>query len=263
MPPASPNCIADDPSLASSRDLGGVSAIMLSRYRFNRATTDALLAADPELDVFEATALGYIDRLRERLTADPASATAFSPDGFTALHYAGFFGKVEAARELIAAGASVDVYTRTRSPTSRCMPRRPAGTSRSAACCSGPAPMSTPPSTAGYTPLHEAAQSGDVELDRALPVGGCRSDHPERRSGNTGRDRRGRRAPRPGGADPGSRRGSAEAPRPTAKRPRIGGVGSRRLSSASDRRTQTDRQPARPSSLATHVPVFSEGQHGR
>ena len=71
--------IAEDPSLASSRDLGGVSAIMLSRYRFNRATTDALLAADPDLDVFEATALGYIDRLRERLMADPASATAFSP----------------------------------------------------------------------------------------------------------------------------------------------------------------------------------------
>ena len=104
--------VAEDPSLASSRDLGGVSAIMLSRYRFNRATTDALLAADPDLDVFEASALGYIDRLRERLMADPASATAFSPDGFTALHYAGFFGKLEAARELITAGASVDVYTK-------------------------------------------------------------------------------------------------------------------------------------------------------
>src|SRR6186713_1930584 len=103
--------VAADPSLASSRDMGGVSAIMLSRYRFNRETTDALLAADPELDIFEATALGYIDRLRDRLMSDPGSVSAFSSDGFTALHYAGFFGKVEAARELIAAGASVDVYT--------------------------------------------------------------------------------------------------------------------------------------------------------
>src|SRR6187200_3711753 len=89
--------VAADPTLASSRDLGGVSAIMLSRYRFNRETTDALLAADPELDVFEATALGYIDRLRDRLMSDPGSVSAFSPDGFTALHYGGFFGKVEAA----------------------------------------------------------------------------------------------------------------------------------------------------------------------
>src|SRR6476660_10118855 len=91
--------VTGDPSLASSRDLGGVSAIMLSRYRFNRETTDALLAADPELDIFEATALGYIDRLRDRLMSDPGAVSTFSPDGFTALHYAGFFGKHPARRD--------------------------------------------------------------------------------------------------------------------------------------------------------------------
>ena len=51
------------PGQRARRD--GVSAMMLSRYRFDRATTDALLAADPDLDVFEAAALGYIDRLRD------------------------------------------------------------------------------------------------------------------------------------------------------------------------------------------------------
>ena len=72
-----PSCSTTDPALAPSRDRDGVSAIMLSRYRFDRATTDALLAADPDLDVFEATALGYIDRLRERLMEDPGRATAY------------------------------------------------------------------------------------------------------------------------------------------------------------------------------------------
>jgi ankyrin repeat protein len=156
--------VADDPSLASARDLGGVSAVMLSRYRFNRATTDALLAADPDLDVFEATALGYIDRLRERLTADPASASAFSPDGFTALHYAGFFGKVEAARELISAGASVDVYTQNAFAN---QPLHAAAAGRHLEVCrvllaAGADVNAT--QHAGYTPLHEAAQNGDVEL---------------------------------------------------------------------------------------------------
>jgi hypothetical protein len=84
--------VRDDPTLASARDRAGVSAIMLSRYRFDRATTDVLLRADPELDVFEATALGYIDRLRERLLEDHWRATAYSADGFTALHFAAFFG---------------------------------------------------------------------------------------------------------------------------------------------------------------------------
>src|SRR5215203_4691990 len=103
--------VAEDPSLASTRDLGGVSAVMLSRYRFHRATTDALLAVDPELDVFEATALGYIDRLRERLDEDHWRAKAYSADGFTALHFAGFFGKPEAARTLLEAGAEVNAYS--------------------------------------------------------------------------------------------------------------------------------------------------------
>jgi ankyrin repeat protein len=156
--------VAEDPSLASTRDLGGVSAVMLSRYRFNRATTEALLVADPELDVFEATALGYIDRLREGLTADPATATAYSPDGFTALHYAGFFGKVEAARELLAAGASVDAYTKN--PFAN-QPLHAAAAGRHLEVCRlllGAGADVNATQHAGYTPLHEAAQSGDVEL---------------------------------------------------------------------------------------------------
>ena len=103
--------VAEDPDLASARDRDGVSMLILSRYRFDRGTTDALLAADPELDVFEATALGYIDRLRERLDEDPGRAVAWSADGFTALHFAAFFGKAEAARTLIDAGAMVDAVS--------------------------------------------------------------------------------------------------------------------------------------------------------
>lgn len=156
--------VAADPSLAEARDLGGVSAVMLSRYRFNRETTDALLAADPELDVFEATALGYIDRLRDRLMADPGSATAFSPDGFTALHFAGFFGKIEAARELISSGASVDVYTTNDFAN---QPLHAAAAGRHLEVCRvllGAGADVNATQHGGYTPLHEAAQSGDVEL---------------------------------------------------------------------------------------------------
>ncbi len=156
--------VAADPSLASSRDMGGVSAIMLSRYRFNRETTDALLASDPELDVFEATALGYIDRLRDRLMSDPGSVSAFSPDGFTSLHYAGFFGKLEAARELIAAGASVDVYTTNDFAN---QPLHAAAAGRHLEVCRlllGAGANVNATQHGGYTPLHESAQSGDVEL---------------------------------------------------------------------------------------------------
>ncbi len=77
--------VADDPALAAVRDEHGVSAVLLSRYRFARPVTDALLAADPDLDVFDAAALGYQRPApvvaRRRI---PALANAFASDGFTA-----------------------------------------------------------------------------------------------------------------------------------------------------------------------------------
>jgi ankyrin repeat protein len=156
--------VAADPGLASARDRDGVSALMLSRYRFDRATTDALLAVDPELDVFESTSLGYLDRLRERLDEDPGRALAFSPDGFTALHFAAFFGKAEAARSLLEAGAVVGAYSRN---DLLVQPLHSAASGRHHEVCrlliaAGADVNAT--QRHGYTPLHAAAEHGDDEL---------------------------------------------------------------------------------------------------
>jgi len=156
--------LAADPDLASARDRDGVSALMLSRYRFDRATTDALLAVDPDLDVFEATTLGYIDRLHERLEEDHWRARAYSADGFTALHFAAFFGKPEAAKALLEAGAEVNAYSTSEQ---RVQPLHSAAAGRHIAVCrvliaAGADVNAT--QRLGYTPLHAAAQHGDVEM---------------------------------------------------------------------------------------------------
>ena len=156
--------LAADPSLVSARDEAGVSALMLARYRFDREATDALLAADPELDVFEAATLGYIDRLRERLLEDPAAAEAFSADGFTALHFAAFFGKAEAARLLLEHGARHDVYTRN--PFAN-QPLHAAAAGRHLEVCRVLLAAGADVNAiqhGGFTPLHESAQHGDVEM---------------------------------------------------------------------------------------------------
>jgi len=156
--------LVDDAWLVAARDEAGVSVLMLARYRFDREVTDALLAADPELDVFEAAALGYVDRLRERLMDDPGAAASFSPDGFTALHFAAFFGKPEAAKVLLEHGASVDVYTRN--PFAN-QPLHAAAAGRHIEVCrvllaAGADVNAT--QHGGFTPLHEAAQHGDAEM---------------------------------------------------------------------------------------------------
>jgi len=165
--------LAADPSLVAARDEAGVSAVLLARYRFDRATTDALLAADPELDVFEAAALGYVDRLRERLLDSADAVAAFSPDGFTALHLAAFFGKAEVARLLLENGAGVDVYTRN--PFAN-QPLHAAAAGRHVELCrillaAGADVNAT--QHGGYTPLHEAAQHGDVEMSELFLSAGA------------------------------------------------------------------------------------------
>lgn len=156
--------VTEDPSLAMARGDDGVSALLLARYRFDRPTMDALLAADPDLDVFEAAALGRVDRLRERLVDDPASVTTFSPDGFTSLHLAAFFGKAEITRILLDAGARVDTYTSNGFAN---QPLHAAAAGRHIEVCrllvaAGADVNAT--QHGGYTPLHEAAQHGDAEL---------------------------------------------------------------------------------------------------
>ena len=156
--------LAEDPSLVNSRGEDGVSAVLLARYRFDRATMDTLLAADPDLDIFEGAALGRIDRVRAALDDDPVAVRAFSPDGFTALHLAAFFGKPEIARALLDAGAPVDAYTTNDLAN---QPLHAAAAGRHLEVCRlllGAGADVNATQHGGYTPLHESAQSGDVEL---------------------------------------------------------------------------------------------------
>ncbi len=156
--------LARDPSIADARDADGVSALMLARYRFDREVSDALLAVDPDLDVFEAATLGYVDRLRERLEEDPAAVSAFSTDGFTALHFAAFFGKAEAARVLLEAGAAPDRFTRNDLAN---QPLHAAAAGRHLEACRVLLAAGADVNArqhGGYTPLHEAAEHGDVEM---------------------------------------------------------------------------------------------------
>ncbi len=156
--------LAEDPSLAMARGDDGVSAVLLARYRFDRPTMDALLAADPDLDLFEAAALGRIDRVRSAILDDPEAVSRLSPDGYTALHLAAFFGKPEVAKILLDAGASVDTYTTNAFAN---QPLHAAAAGRHLEVCrvllaAGADVDAT--QHGGYTPLHEAAQHGDVEM---------------------------------------------------------------------------------------------------
>jgi ankyrin repeat protein len=70
------------------------------------------LAAGRDLDVFEASALGRTERLRELLDADPSLVDAYGDDGFHPVGLASFFGHVDTARLLFERGADANQLAR-------------------------------------------------------------------------------------------------------------------------------------------------------
>src|SRR5436190_1384371 len=73
---------------------------------------DSELERGPELDVFEAAALGRADRLRELVAGDAGLANAYGDDGFQPLALACFYGHIAAAKALLDAGADPNTLGR-------------------------------------------------------------------------------------------------------------------------------------------------------
>jgi ankyrin repeat protein len=89
-----------------------MSDLLEAIYRGDQARADELLASDPELDVFEAAAVGKTERLRELLDEDSSLANAWASDGFQPLGLASFFGQTAAVRLLLERGAEANSASR-------------------------------------------------------------------------------------------------------------------------------------------------------
>ena len=155
----------EDPSLAEAREPSGLSAVMLARYFSwsDVAMVDRVVAARGEanLDIFEACATGRTSPVRDLLAEDISLAARRSPDGFTPLHLAAFFGAELAAELLLIAGADPEAVARNEQ---RVRPIHGAVAGRSFAVTRllvEAAADVNAPQQGGLRPIHAAAQNGD------------------------------------------------------------------------------------------------------
>ncbi len=88
------------------------SDVIRALYEGRRDDAGALAGDGSGLDVFEAASLGHHTRLAELLRDDGDLARAWSDDGFTALHFACFFGTPDCTITLLDAGALLDEPSR-------------------------------------------------------------------------------------------------------------------------------------------------------
>ncbi len=160
--------LAANPELANVRGPDGVSVVLHARYRGHARLAEQLADAVAELDLFEAAALGRVGRVEELVTAAPNAVSAESPDGFTALHLAAFFGQLEAAAVLLESGAAPDVPAGN---ASRVRPLHSAAAGGHAAIVGLLLERGADPDArqhGGYVPLHSAAGRGDEVSVRLL-----------------------------------------------------------------------------------------------
>jgi ankyrin repeat protein len=159
--------VAEHPERAAERDAQGVSALLHACYLRRPDIVQALIPHLPPLDLLEAAAVGDTRRVAQWLENEDA-VDRRSGDGFTALHYAAFFGWPEIARLVIAAGADVAVVAAN--PTAVQPLHSAAAASHRAVAeqllAAGADPNARQQS--GFVPLHAAAQNGDDALVELL-----------------------------------------------------------------------------------------------
>lgn len=104
--------LESEPLLIQTRDENGVSALMLAIYHGRQEMVDPLLQFKSELDLFEAIAIGRLERVQELIQKDPAQIKTVSPDGFSPLGLAAFFGHPKVAAYLVNKGADVNAVSK-------------------------------------------------------------------------------------------------------------------------------------------------------
>jgi ankyrin repeat protein len=164
--------VRGDPALA--RQPGGsdgVTPVLYAMYRHRFDLARQLAGAAGVLDLAEAAAVDDVAQVKARLD-DGVAVDRRTPDGFTALQLAAYFGAPGAAAVLIGAGADVDAVADN---PMRIQPLHAAAAGRHgdvAALLIDAGAVVNGRQRHGWTPLHSAAANGDTELvDRLVTAG--------------------------------------------------------------------------------------------
>jgi uncharacterized protein len=165
--------LASDPGVVNARNERGHSPVLIAQYHHKKDAVAMLLAADPDLDLFDAASVGDTARVARLLDGDPSQINAYSSDGFYALGLAAFFGHADTVRLLLSRGA--DIAQVARNPM-KVQPLNAAVAGRSMETVrllvEAGAPID-PRQQEGWTPLHGAVHQGNVEMTRYLLAHGA------------------------------------------------------------------------------------------
>jgi uncharacterized protein len=176
-----------DRTLVNTQDAQGNSALIISVYYGKPEITSLLLKKRPRLNLYDACAIGKVDRVKSILKRSPSLLNAYASDGFQPLGLAAFFGHVEVVRFLLESGAEVNTPSQN---GLKVTPLNSAAAGRHYEIALLLLEKGANPNLrqeGDFVPLHAAAQNGQVEMVKVLLQYGADKDV-KSAEGKTARD---------------------------------------------------------------------------
>ncbi|MEO6539296.1 MAG: ankyrin repeat domain-containing protein [Ferruginibacter sp.] len=98
--------ICETPSIANKKTEQGISLLQFAAYCRNIQAVDILKKQKQELDIFEATSIGDLDIVKNQIEKNSGLTNSYSPDGFTPVGLAAFFGHYDIVKFILEEGAN-------------------------------------------------------------------------------------------------------------------------------------------------------------
>jgi uncharacterized protein len=168
--------VSRDPALIDVRSPTGDSAILTAVYHQQKKIVNLLVARGATLTLFDACAAGEVERVEQILGGeggDPRAVNSYSPDGWTPLHLASFFGHVKVAEVLLAHDADVTARSSNASGNTPLHSALAGNQKMIAGLLIGLGADVNATDRAGWRPLHLAAANGNVDGMKALIAQGA------------------------------------------------------------------------------------------
>ena len=168
--------LKQEPELLRFAAPNGSSVVLLTAYYGHAELAEAFVRHGAKLDVFEASATGNLERVRELVKENAQLVNSFAADGFFPLGLAAFFGHRTIVEFLLKNGAEVNTAARNAQKVTAlhgAVARRDVEIVKMLLDRGANANAKQ---ERGFVPLHDAAASGNLALVQLLVKHGARMD---------------------------------------------------------------------------------------
>ena len=168
--------VAGDRTLVNAQDEQGQSAVLTAAYHQKPEIAAFLIRRRAKINLYEACAIGKVERVKSILKRHPKMLNEIAPDGFQPLGLAAFFGHVEVARFLLELGAEVNTPSQN---GLKVTPLNSAAAGRHYEIAMMLLEKGANPNIRqerDFVPLHSAAMNGQIEMVKVLLQYGADKD---------------------------------------------------------------------------------------